>query len=182
MKILFKLGMLIAIFFTIGFFSSTKAGDILDVIKKEPDLSLFLEAIQYGRAELVCQAVENTPMVGALLPFTVFAPNNDAMKKAGLTSESMKAMATSEGFFETGYDPNNPEHRSNSLRALTKQHVCMRKKLKKSELKGELERFEGKNLTIDGDKIKAKSTVATVVRPDIEASNGIVHIVDTFLD
>ena len=182
MKILFRLGALIAIFFTIGFFSSSKAADLLDVIKNEPDLSLFLEAITYGRAELVCKAIETTPTVGVFLPFTVFAPNNEAMKKAGLTSESMKDMATKEGFFETGYDANNPEHRCHSLRGLIKQHVCMKKKLKKTELKGELERFEGKNLTIDGDKIKGKSTVAIIVKPDLDASNGILHIIDTFLD
>jgi uncharacterized surface protein with fasciclin (FAS1) repeats len=177
MKILFRLGTLIAIFFTIGFFSSSKAADLMDLIKSEPDLSLFLEAVTYGRADNVFNATESTPIVGAFVPFTLFAPNNAAMQSAGYTSDKMKATATAEGFVAT-----NPKTQSKSLRGLVKLQTCMKKALKQADLKGELERFEGGNLKIQGKEIKGKTTTATIVKPDLTATNGILQITNAVLD
>lgn len=177
MKILLRLGTLVAIFFTIGFFSSSKAANLMDLIKNEPDLSLFLEAVTYGRADSVFSALESTPTVGAFVPFTVFAPNNAAMQSAGYTSEKMKATATAEG-----YVASDSKTQSKSLRSMVKLQTCMKKALKQADLKGELERFEGGNLKIQGNNIKGKTTTTTIVKPDLTATNGMLQITNAVLD
>jgi len=173
--------------FILGFTSPAQSAPLMhEVIKGRPELSLFFEAIGYAHAEDVFKAnPDSVPAIVANLPLMVFVPNNDAMTKAGWTSEKMKEVAASEE--SEGFDPNKVggEGRSEIIRNFLKQHVCMKVKDKAASLKPEYERFEGDKLTVKGDTISGevdgKSKSAKIVTPDIDAESSIIHIIDNIL-
>lgn len=189
MKHYFKVITAISIGFILGFTSPAhNAPLMLEVIEGKPELSLFRQAIEYGRANAVFKGTTgpDTPApIAAVLPFTLFLPNNEAMKKAGWTAEKMEEVAKNEGYFGEGFDPNNPRHQSTTLRTFVKQHVCMKFKHKKAQLKPEYERFEGDKLSIKNGKISGetggKPKSASIVTPDLDANSGIIHIIDGVL-
>jgi len=147
---------------------------LLQIIEKRHDLSLFRMASKMGAADEVFSANKQTPLVGPLLPFTVFAPNNTAMTKAGLTKEALEQLSKED------WDP--AKKRSDTIRDFIKQHVCMQATLKKDDLNGSHARFNGENLSMTNGTIKAETTEAKVVEGDISAVNGILHVVDAVLD
>lgn len=99
-------------------------------------------------------------------PFTVFAPDNAAFEKVD--------EATLEDLLE-------PENKDQLTSVLT-YHVVPGE-LKAADLSDgqELETVQGEKLTvsIDGDTVKIND--ATVTLPDVAASNGVAHVIDTVL-
>merc|ERR1740121_3384204 len=98
-------------------------------------------------------------------PFTVFAPNNDAFAK--LPNGTVPALL------------NNTK----SLTEVLKYHVVSGKVLAANLTNNEqITTLEGKNITvtITGTTVKI-NTNATVITPDVNASNGVVHIIDSVL-
>lgn len=104
-------------------------------------------------------------------PFTVFAPTNDAFAKlpAGTVDTLVK-----------------PENKKTLTKILT-YHVVPGK-LNAAQLKDgqKLKTVEGENLTVkvSGSNVMivdAKGGSATVTIPDVNQSNGVIHVVDTVL-
>ncbi|MFO8146080.1 MAG: fasciclin domain-containing protein [Bacteroidota bacterium] len=133
-----------------------------------PELSTLVSALQ--NAELAQMMKEDEG------PFTVFAPTNDAFSKLD--------KATLDNLMK----PENKEQLQNVL----KYHVVSGK-ITSSDLSAEIQAnngtfnfstVEGAELTatMSGDKIILKDgngNTANIVQADVDASNGVVHMIDT---
>ena len=99
-------------------------------------------------------------------PFTVFAPTDEAFAK--IDSETLSDLL-------------KPENKD-KLTAILTYHVISGK-VKSSDIKGDMEAptVNGKALSIKllGGKVMIND--ATVVVPDVNADNGVIHIIDTVL-
>ncbi|WP_079710368.1 fasciclin domain-containing protein [Paraliobacillus ryukyuensis] len=133
----------------------TGGKDIVDVAKEAGNFSILLSALE--KAELVDTLKEDGP-------YTVFAPTDEAFKKLlsdlGITAEDLLAR--------------------DDLKDILLYHVVSGKVLS-SDLK------DGMKVKTLADK-KAKVTLnpvrindASVITPDIEASNGVLHVIDKVL-
>ncbi len=104
-------------------------------------------------------------VLGSQGPFTVFAPTDEAFAKlpAGTVESLLK--------------PENKEKLVNIL----KYHVVSKRVYSEEALKaGSAKTLEGNTVTIsanDGGKVNNAKLVAT----DVDASNGVIHIIDTVL-
>lgn len=129
-------------------------------------------ALAQGNQDLstLVQAVTAADLVGTLQgdgPFTVFAPTNEAF--AALPPAELKRLLK----------PANQEELANILT----YHVVAGD-VKAADLKdGQMvETVQGGKLKVDiADDGTVKVGGATVVQPDVEASNGTVHVIDTVL-
>ena len=127
--------------------------DLFRTLQADPDFSTFVELL------IAAGFTQDTQLIG---PYTVFAPTNaafDAIDPAKL--EEVR---------------NDPE----TLRQLLAYHV-IEGRLSSPELVGEL-------FTINGAPVQAVGSGATltiggapVVKPDIFASNGVIHGIGTVL-
>ena len=96
-------------------------------------------------------------------PFTVFAPNDDAFAK--LPPGTVQTLVQ------------NPPQ----LARILTYHVAMGKHTKDDLIKmGQIDSVEGAPITIDGtENFEVKN--ATVLAADIEADNGIIHVLDNVI-
>lgn len=127
--------------------------DIVAVATGNPNLSTLVSALR---------AAELTETLKTHGPFTVFAPNNAAFAKlpAGTLDSLMM-----------------PENKR-KLAAILKNHV-IRDKVKAGDVEA------GKTRTLAGGRVELKKGEgqisygeATVVVADMEASNGVIHVID----
>lgn len=129
-------------------------GDIVDV------------AVGAGSFETLVAAVQAAELVDTLKgegPFTVFAPTDDAFAK--IPPDQLEALlADKEG-----------------LTAVLTYHVVPGKLMAADVVKlDEVETVQGGKITIDtSDGVKVDD--ATVVQTDIEASNGVIHVIDAVI-
>jgi uncharacterized surface protein with fasciclin (FAS1) repeats len=143
---------------TTGTDASTTPGTIVDVAVSNPDFSILVAAVK--KAGLV----ETLSGPG---PFTVFAPTNAAFAKAltdlNLTEEQLLA--------------------SPDLGKILTYHVLPGKTLA-ADITGPLSpaTVEGSPLAVqpEGGSVKVGPN-ATVVTPDVAASNGVIHAIDAVL-
>jgi len=103
-------------------------------------------------------------------PFTVFAPTDTAFSKLP------------EGTVDDLLKPSNKE----KLARILKYHVINGKSLTSAEinamtLPAKVEMLEGDAITVSKDGNNLKVNDATVVIPDVMATNGIIHAIDTVL-
>jgi uncharacterized surface protein with fasciclin (FAS1) repeats len=103
-------------------------------------------------------------------PFTVFAPTDAAFDKlpAGTVTDLLK-----------------PENKGKLARIL-KYHVINAQRLTAAQinamtLPAKVEMLEGDAITVSRDGNNLKVNDATVIIPDVEATNGIIHAIDTVL-
>jgi uncharacterized surface protein with fasciclin (FAS1) repeats len=99
-------------------------------------------------------------------PFTIFAPSDEAFKKLPA------------GAFDNLLKPEN----KHELARILKYHAIAGR-VTSSELKGKKfnrKSMEGAELTLDGTAAVMVNR-ATISGPDIEASNGVIHVIDTVL-
>jgi len=98
-------------------------------------------------------------------PFTVFAPTNEAFAKlpAGTVEELIK--------------PENKE----KLAAILTYHVVSGKALSSDLSDGQLiKTVNGQEVTVSvGDNVKVDGAV--VIAPNLEASNGVIHVIDSVI-
>ncbi len=131
--------------------------DIVETAQATPDLTTLVDAL------LAAELVETLQGDG---PFTVFAPTNDAF--AALPPAELERLL-------------KPANRDELANILT-YHV-VDGDVKSSDLSdGQMvETLQGGEVevTIDGDKVMVGD--AEVVQPDIETSNGTVHVIDAVL-
>jgi uncharacterized surface protein with fasciclin (FAS1) repeats len=162
MKKLFAIAMLFTFFLTSSFTLNKNAtlnpeADIVDLAVQTEFLSTLVAAVKAG------------DLVGVLKgdgPFTVFAPTNDAFAKlpAGTVENLLK-----------------PENKAQLVAVLT-YHVVPGKVYSKDLKNGmKAKTSQGSEVTITLKDGKAMVNNATVTVADIEASNGVVHVIDTVI-
>jgi uncharacterized surface protein with fasciclin (FAS1) repeats len=135
---------------------AVKAADIVDT------------AVSAGQFKTLVAAVQAAGLVDTLKgdgPFTVFAPTDAAFAKlpAGTVENLLK-----------------PENKDQLVKILT-YHVVPGKVMS-SDIAGkmvEAKTVEGQDLSIDAMKSGVTVDNAKVIQADIEASNGVIHVIDT---
>ncbi|MGF1495625.1 MAG: fasciclin domain-containing protein [Elainellaceae cyanobacterium] len=128
--------------------------DIVDIAVNTEGFSTLVAAVQ--AADLVAVLKGDGP-------FTVFAPTDDAFAK--LPPGTIQTLVQ------------NPPQ----LARILKYHVVPGK-LMKSDLadKDQLVSVEGSTISLDlSDNFEVKN--ATVVIPDVEADNGVIHVIDNVI-
>ena len=134
---------------------------LLQTAAYDRDLSTLATALNVGGL------VSTTSARG---PFTLFAPDNEAF--ARLPRGRLAALLTAA--------------RKQDLARLLTYHLVRGRVAVKDLKPGKLETVNGATLTVskDGDKVvltDARGNQATIVRGDIAASNGLIHVVDGVL-
>jgi len=126
-------------------------------------------AVSAGSFKTLVAAVKAAGLVDTLKgqgPFTVFAPTDEAFAKlpAGTVEELLK-----------------PENKDKLVAILT-YHVVPAKAMAK-DVAGlpTAKTVNGKELKLKADGGKVMVDKATVTKADIEASNGVIHVIDTVL-
>jgi uncharacterized surface protein with fasciclin (FAS1) repeats len=124
-------------------------------------------AKEAGQFSTLLQAAEAAGLVDTLKgdgPFTIFAPNDDAFAQLpeGELDELLK-----------------PENRDQLAEILT-FHVIA-EEVTSDEMAGkmkELETVQGGMIEINSAGRMTKVEQAAVIQPDIDASNGVIHVID----
>ena len=132
-------------------------GTIVDVAASDPKVSTLVTAVQ---------AADLQGTLSGEGPFTVFAPTNEAFK------------ALPPGVLDALLQPEN----KGTLTEVLTYHVVPGKAMSTDIQPGKVKTVEGQDLTI---AVKDDGTVtvngAKVEAADIEASNGVIHVVDKVL-
>lgn len=127
-------------------------------------------AVKAGQFNTLAKALTAAGLVDTLKgkgPFTVFAPTDAAFAKlpAGTLDSLLK-----------------PENKAQLSKILT-YHVVPGKVLSK-DLAGKSlseKTVQGQTIAIDATGAAVKVNAATVIKADIEASNGVIHVVDSVI-
>ncbi len=127
-------------------------------------------AIEAGKFSTLVKAVQGAGLADTLAgegPFTVFAPTDEAFAK--IPDETMKAVLAD----------------TDKLTSILKFHVVSGKVMAEEVVKmSTAKTLQGGELTIkteNGVMVGNDATMATVVTPDVECTNGVIHIIDTVL-
>ena len=137
-------------------------------LAEQHSMDIVATASDAGNFTTLLAAAEAAGLVETLQgdgPYTVFAPTDEAFA------------ALPEGTVDTLLMPENKDQ----LTAVLSYHVVDGKVMSTDLTDGmEAETLEGSTLTVDlSDGVKVGE--ATVTQPDIEASNGVIHVIDTVL-
>ncbi|RPA66469.1 fasciclin domain-containing protein [Cyclobacteriaceae bacterium YHN15] len=162
MRKLLNVAVLVAFFVTSAFTANKNTSvyaenDIVDLAVQTDFLSTLVAAVQAGDLVDVLKGDG---------PFTVFAPTNEAFAKlpAGTVETLLK-----------------PENKAQLIAVLT-YHVVPGKVYSKDLKDGmKAKTAQGSEITITLKDGKAMVNNATVTAADIEASNGVVHVIDTVI-
>jgi uncharacterized surface protein with fasciclin (FAS1) repeats len=135
--------------------AAAKAGNIVQVAASAPDVSTLFAAIK---------AADLVDTLQGKGPFTVFAPTNEAFAKLPA------------GTVETLLKPENKD----KLRAILLYHVHAGAGVKAADVKTmSLSTANGAPLDIKAEGGKVTVNGASVIKTDITASNGVIHLIDT---
>jgi uncharacterized surface protein with fasciclin (FAS1) repeats len=121
-----------------------------------------------GQFKTLVTAVKAAGLVETLNgkgPFTVFAPTDEAFAKLP------------KGTVDDLLEPENKER----LVAVLTYHVIPGKIMAADVVTTDAQTVNGKKLPIKVDAGKVKAGKANVVKTDIPASNGVIHVVDTVI-
>ena len=123
-------------------------------------------AIAAGQFTTLVKAVQAAGLVDTLKsagPFTVFAPTDAAFAKLPKgTLDSLLA---------------NPE----KLKAVLTYHVVAGKVMAAAVKPGKVKSVQGSEITVSAMGGKVMVDKAHVVKTDIEASNGVIHVIDAVI-
>ncbi|MBF8222423.1 MULTISPECIES: fasciclin domain-containing protein [Halomonadaceae] len=126
-------------------------------------------AVEAGQFTTLVAAIEAAGLVETLQgegPFTVFAPTDEAFA------------ALPEGTVETLLLPENQAQ----LQAILTYHVVPGSVMAEQAMSlDSATTVQGQDLTITTDYGKVMIDEATVIQADIEASNGVIHVIDAVL-
>ncbi len=162
MKKVLSILMVMTIFLASAF--TPKSNNVHEVEADIVDLAVATEFLS-----TLVAAVKAGDLVGVLKgdgPFTVFAPTNDAFAKlpAGTVENLLK-----------------PENKAQLVAVLT-YHVVPGKVMSADLKNGQKAKtVQGSEITVTLVDGKAMIDNATVTTADIEASNGVVHVIDTVI-
>jgi uncharacterized surface protein with fasciclin (FAS1) repeats len=132
------------------------AGDIVAIASGNPDFSTLVTAV--GAAGLV----ETLQGPG---PFTVFAPTNEAF--AAVDPAVLEALL-------------KPENKDALVAVLT-YHVVGGKVMAADVTAGDVPSVQGSAIAVTTDGGVKLNGSANVVSTDIEASNGVIHVIDAVI-
>jgi uncharacterized surface protein with fasciclin (FAS1) repeats len=135
-------------------FSAARAADIVDT------------AVAAGQFTTLVKAVKAAGLVETLKspgPFTVFAPTDAAFAK--LPPGALDSLLA------------NPE----KLKAVLTYHVVAGKVMAKDVKPGMVKTVEGAEATLSTKGGKVMIDKATVVKADVVADNGVIHVIDTVI-
>lgn len=130
---------------------------IVDIAVENPDFSTLVSLLKKAGLVSALQKSGN---------FTVFAPTNKAFKK--LNKDVVKHLTSAKGLQD--------------LKDILLYHV-VNNKITSDQITGAAtpETLQGKNLCVYKKNGKVKINDGQVVKADILASNGVIHVVDTVL-
>jgi len=134
--------------------SAARAADIVDT------------AVAAGQFTTLVKAVQAAGLVDTLKstgPFTVFAPTDAAFAK--LPAGALDSLIA------------NPE----KLKAVLTYHVVSGKVMAKDVKPGAVKTVEGASAMLSARGGKVMIDKATVVKTDIECSNGVIHVIDSVI-
>ncbi len=131
-------------------------GDIVDIAAGLEDFSTLVAAVK------AAGLVETLKSEG---PFTVFAPTNDAFAKLP------------EGTVETLLKPENKDQ----LVDILTYHVVGAKVMSGDVSAGNVQMVNGDEATIAVADGKVMIDNATVIKVDVKASNGVIHVIDNVI-
>jgi uncharacterized surface protein with fasciclin (FAS1) repeats len=133
----------------------TAPGTVVDVAASNPDFATLVAAVK---------AAGLADTLSGPGPFTVFAPTNEAFNAlpAGLVDKLLK-----------------PQNKAVIAKILT-YHVLASKVMAADVKDRKIATVEGGTITID-TMSGVKVNDATVVKTDIVASNGVIHVIDKVL-
>jgi uncharacterized surface protein with fasciclin (FAS1) repeats len=134
---------------------SEAAGTIVEVAAANPDFSTLVAAVQ------AAGLVETLSSDG---PFTVFAPTDEAFA------------ALPDGVLDALLLPENKE----ALTSILTYHVLSGEVMAADVTAGDVDTVEGSPITISTDG-GVKVNDANVVATDVEASNGVIHVIDAVI-
>ena len=135
---------------------ATAPGTIVEVASKGANFKTLVAAIK---------AAGLVDTLSGSGPFTVFAPTDAAFKKLpkGTLQKLLK-----------------PENKETLVKILT-YHVVSGAVDSKAIKAGEVPTVEGSSVKVTVKKGIIKVDKATVIKKDVKASNGIIHVIDTVL-
>ncbi|MEC8799383.1 MAG: fasciclin domain-containing protein [Planctomycetota bacterium] len=137
--------------------AETAGKTIVEIAAGAEDFSTLVAAVK---------AADLVDVLSSKGPFTVFAPTNEAFAKL------------TEGTFESLLKPENKE----KIIAVLKYHVVPGKVMAKDVVKVDSAKTaQGSSVTVTVEGKTVKVDNATVVKTDIEASNGVIHVIDTVI-
>lgn len=131
------------------------AGTIVDVAAANPDFETLVAAVT---------AADLGETLSGEGPFTVFAPTNEAFE------------ALPDGLLDALLLPENKE----TLATILTYHVLPAEVMSADVTAGEVATVEGSTLEIKTDD-GVMVNDATVITPDVDASNGVIHAIDKVL-
>ena len=136
--------------------TSTEVGNIVEVASGDETFSTLVQALQ--AAELVDILSDSNSS------YTVFAPTNEAFSQLP------------EGALDYLLQPENKE----VLQRVLSYHVLPEKVTSDAISDGEVESLDG-GLVIEVNEEGVIVNNASVITPDVEASNGVIHVVNRVL-
>ncbi len=155
MKTFARIATLALVALTFGLMTArAQADDIVDIAAANPDFSTLVTAVK------AAGLVDTLKGDG---PFTVFAPTNEAFKK--IPARKLEALLKNKA----------------ALTAILTYHVVAGKVMSSDLKNGEkVKTVEGSSILI---KTKPGVTInhAHVIKADIEASNGVIHVIDSVI-
>ena len=159
----------LAAFSVAGYAAECGAGSSYAAAENKSSKDIVDTAVSAGSFSTLAAALKAGGLVETLKgegPFTVFAPTDEAFKKlpAGTLESLLK-----------------PENKEKLVSILT-YHVVPGKVMAKDVVKlDKAKTVNGKEVDVKVDGGTVKVTDATVVKTDIEASNGVIHVIDSVL-
>lgn len=132
------------------------------------DKNIVETAVAAGSFKTLAAALEAAGLLEALQgsgPFTVFAPTDEAFAALGTTVQDLL----------------KPENKAKLASILTYHVVAGRVFAEQAKGLTEAKTVNGQTVAIESMSGKLKVGGATVVAADIDASNGVIHVIDTVL-
>ncbi len=157
--------MISAVLFSLAITTILIAGDHDKMKGSEKDIVTI--AVESGKFNTLAKALTETGLVDALKgdgPFTVFAPTDEAFAKLpeGTIESLLKDKET--------------------LKSILLYHVVSGNVTSEQVVKlDKAETLSGKNVKIKVSDGSVMINNATVTKADVNASNGVIHIIDTVL-
>ncbi len=141
----------------------------IDTVIMPSEKNIVETAVGAGQFKTLAMLLEKAGLVGALSgegPFTVFAPTDEAFAK--LPKETVDSLLK----------PENKE----MLASILKYHVVPSRVFSDAAAKGAtVKTLQGSDVTTKSDGTKVWVGNASVVTADIDASNGVIHVIDTVI-
>ena len=137
--------------------AETAGKTIVEIAAGAEDFSTLVAAVK---------AADLVDVLSSKGPFTVFAPTNEAFAKLP------------KGTVESLLKPENKD----KLIAVLKYHVVPGKVMAKDVVKVDSAKTaQGSSVTVTVEGKTVKVDNANVIKTDIEASNGVIHVIDTVI-